>query len=152
MQALVFDGKVVQIQSAAFPVAPSLAWVDIAGLTPQPEIGWSYDGAVFAPPPPPPLAQIKTAKRQEFVDQTVLRMAAQVPAWNSFARIEFLISIANLLDTASMTAAQMLARDILLFARDTAFPKLAAIATRAELAAIDPAAADPFGDGTTWPT
>ena len=97
------------------------------------------------------LAELKQVKRQEFIAETVLRMAAQVPAWNSFERIEFLISIANLLDTASMTTAQTLARDIFLFTRNTAIPKINAFTTPAEVDAVDPTAADPFGDGTLWP-
>ena len=79
-------------------------------------------------------------------------MAAQVPAWNSFARIDFLLSISNLLNAAAMTAAQTLAKDILVFARVTVPPKLTAIADQVTLDAIDPSAADPFGDGRVWPT
>lgn len=56
MRALVFKGKVVQIEANKFPVHEALKWVNLAGLSPQPEVGWSYDGAVFTPPPiPPPL-------------------------------------------------------------------------------------------------
>ncbi len=90
--------------------------------------------------------------RAAFKTETVTRMATQVPAWNTFGRIEFLVSIANLLDTASMTAAQTLARDIFIYARDTAIPKVNAAPDQAALDAIDPTAADPFGDGTPWPT
>ena len=152
MKALIFDGKVVQIEVQEFDVAPALEWVDIGSVTPAPEVGWTYDGVTFTPPPSPTLDELKSAKRREFKAETVVRMAAQVSAWNSFERIEFLISIANLLDTASMTAAQTLARDILVFTRNTAIPKVNAIATEAELATVDPALADPFGDGTLWPT
>ena len=35
--------------------------------------------------------------------------------------------------------------------RDTVRAKLDAVTTEAELAAIDPLTADPFGDGTAWP-
>ena len=31
-------------------------------------------------------------------------------------------------------------------------PKLATVTTEAGLDAVDPTAADPFGDGTLWPT
>lgn len=58
MKALVFDGKVVQIEAKEFPVSSALRWVDITGVTPAPETGWSYDGVAFtappSPPPPPP--------------------------------------------------------------------------------------------------
>ena len=57
MKALVLSGIVVQIKASQFPVAPELKWVDLKGITPSPQVGWSYDGATFmapAPPPPPP--------------------------------------------------------------------------------------------------
>ncbi len=54
MKALVFDGKVVQIEAEEFPVSPSLIWVDITGINPQPETGWDYDGTVFTAPIPLP--------------------------------------------------------------------------------------------------
>ena len=54
MFALVFDGQVVQIETTQFDVAPTLSWVDIAGVSPAPEVGWSYDGTDFTAPPPPP--------------------------------------------------------------------------------------------------
>ena len=94
----------------------------------------------------------KATKRDEFKAEAIIRMAAQVSAWNSFARIEFLLSIANMLDTASMNAAQTLAKDILLYAKNTAIPRVNTAADQAALDAIDPTAADPFGDGTVWPT
>ncbi len=152
MQALVFDSKVVQIEASIFDVASALEWVDITGLSPQPEVGWSYDGVIFTPPPLPALDDFKRTKRQEFKAETVVRMAAQVPAWNSFERIEFLVSIANMLDTASITTEQALARDILLYTKNTAIPKINAMTTHAEVDAVDPTLADPFGDGTSWPT
>jgi len=152
MKALIFEDKIVQIEADEFPVASALEWVDIAGLTPQPEVGWSYDGVSFAPPSGPSFDELKAAKRQEFKAETVVRMAAQVPAWDSFARIEFLVSISNLLNTTSMTTAQTLARDTLLYTRNTAIPRVNAVTTQAALNAIDPTAVDPFGDGTPWPS
>ncbi len=97
------------------------------------------------------LAGLRRQRRQEIQREGLARIAAQVPAWDSLERIEFLLSIANMLDTASMTAAQALARDILLFVRDTAIPRLAGL-DLAQLQSLDPTAADPFGDGTPWPT
>ena len=152
MQALVFEGEIIQIEANSFPVASALQWVDITGIIPAPEVGWSYDGMTFAPPPPLPLPIVKRAKRQEFIAETVVRMSAQVSAWNSFDRIDFLVSIANLLDTAALTAQQTLARDIFLFTKNTAIPKINAFVTNDEVEAVDPTAADPFGDGTPWPT
>ena len=68
MKALIFDGKVVQIEGQQFPVAPDLEWVDISGIVPAPEVGWSYDGTIFTPPPepaPPPIVP----PRQQIIDR-----------------------------------------------------------------------------------
>ena len=70
MKALVFKGKVVEIGVQEFPVAPSLTWVDITGIFPQPEVGWFYDGIAFtapppAPPPPTPRQQIINRLRSD---------------------------------------------------------------------------------------
>ena len=50
MFALVFDGFVVQIAAAEFPVHPSMLWVNATGAAPQPSVGWRYDGKAFSPP------------------------------------------------------------------------------------------------------
>ncbi|MHB1305288.1 MAG: DUF4376 domain-containing protein [Acidiphilium sp.] len=63
MHALVFNGKVIQIEAETFPVHSALEWAPI----PSGEavaVGWSYaNGAFSAPPAPPPptLAQQATA-------------------------------------------------------------------------------------------
>ena len=98
------------------------------------------------------LANLKTEKFTEFKIEAVNRMAAQVSAWDDFEWIKRLLSISNLLNLSNMTAAQLLAKDILVYARDTVPPKLAVLTTKAELDAIDPTADDPFGDSTPWPT
>ena len=151
MKALVFDGRVVQIEATEFDVHEDLVWVDITVIVPVPEVGWSYDGTVFTPPPGPSLDELKTAKRRDFVTEGIKRIAAQVPDWDS---IETIKTVAGLWPaiSATATAAQLKAKDIYLYVRDTVPPKIAAIATEATLAAIDPTAADPFGDGTLWPT
>ena len=61
MKALIFDGKVVQIEATEFPVAPGLTWVDTAGVTPAPEVGWAYDGTSFTAPSPLPSPPPKSA-------------------------------------------------------------------------------------------
>ena len=48
--ALIFDGKVVQIEAAKFPVSTSLEWVNITNVSPTPLVGWLYDGANFSAP------------------------------------------------------------------------------------------------------
>ena len=150
--ALVFENKVVEVAPAIFGVVSSMEWVDIDGITPAPEWGWSYDGTDFTPPIGPSLDKLKKLKRDAFKTETIVRMSAQVSAWNSFERIDFLLSISNLLIIANLTAAQTLAKDILLYTKNTAIPKINGIATKAELALVDPTLADPFGDGTAWPT
>ncbi len=52
--ALILDSKVVQISAVQTPVSVSLQWIDITGITPAPEVGWSFDGRDFTPPPAPP--------------------------------------------------------------------------------------------------
>jgi hypothetical protein len=54
MKALVFDGKIVQIEGTEFPISKSLQWVDLTDIAPTPQVGWFYDGVVFTSPPPPP--------------------------------------------------------------------------------------------------
>jgi len=152
MKALIFDSKVVQIEATEFDVAPTLEWVDITGITPSPEAGWSYDGVSFSPPPLPPLAELKTTKRADFVTEGVKRIAAQVPDWDSLSTIKTVSGLWVSHLATNATPAQLKAKNIYLYVRDTVPPKIAAIATEAALAAIDPTAADPFGDGTLWPT
>lgn len=152
MKALVFDGKVVQIEAQEFPVATALEWVDITGITPAPEVGWSYDGVSFSPPPAPSLSELKVIKRREFVTEGIKRIAAEVPDWDSLETIKTVSGLWVSHLAANATAAQLTAKDIYLYVRDTVPPKIAAIADEVALAAVDPTATDPFGDGTLWPT
>ena len=64
MKALVFDSKVVQIEAQEFDVHENLVWVDIRGITPAPEVGWSYDGTVFTAPPTLPIKPVLTPRQQ----------------------------------------------------------------------------------------
>jgi hypothetical protein len=57
--ALVFNGAIVQIDPATFPVNPALSWTgDISAVTPAPQVGWAATetGGVwtFTAPPAPP--------------------------------------------------------------------------------------------------
>ncbi len=151
MKALIFDGKVVQIGAAEFPVAPALQWIDISGVSPAPDVGWSYDGATFTPPPPPPFTQLKAAKRRDFITEGVTRIAAQVPDLDTLESIKAVAAIWPEIG-AGARAVLATAKNIYLYFTGTIPPKLAAVTTQAELDAIDPTAADPFGDGTPWPT
>ena len=44
MKALIFNGKVVDVQSTAFEVAPTMTWVDCDNTV---KTGFSYDGSKF---------------------------------------------------------------------------------------------------------
>jgi hypothetical protein len=58
MLALVFNGQVVQLEAASFPVNPALVWVDVSTITPAPQCGWAAAETsgiwAFTPPPGPP--------------------------------------------------------------------------------------------------
>ncbi len=54
MFALIFQNKVVQIEAKTFTVHPDLVWIDITGLSLQPEFGWTYNDDVFTAPLEPP--------------------------------------------------------------------------------------------------
>ncbi len=110
------------------------------------------DAWTAAAPPPPTLAELKTAKGARFIAEGVSRVALQVPDWDTLDTIKTVAGLWASHLAANATAAQVAAKDIYLYLRDTVPPKLAAVATQPELDAIDPSAADPFGDGTPWPT
>lgn len=55
MHALIHQGKVIQIEAVPFEVAPALQWVNLAGISPAPQVGWAYNGSSFTAPPSPPL-------------------------------------------------------------------------------------------------
>ena len=129
---------------------PSLVWVETTGITPQPEEGWSYDGITFFPPPPPPLSELKVVKREEFVTEGVMRIAVQVPDWDTIESIKTAAGMWPAISSGA-TAAMISAKNIYLYVRDTVPVKLAAVTDRAGLDAIDPTATDPFSDGTLWP-
>ena len=97
------------------------------------------------------LAPERDIIRRAFVDEGVTRIAAQVPDWNTIEAIKTAAGMWPAISSGATTA-MLLAKDIYLYVRDTVPPKLAAVTTEAELDAIDPTAADPFGDGTPWPT
>ena len=53
MNALIFNGTVIQIEATPFPVHPSLTWEPIpAGQTV--EVGYTFANGVFTAPPAPP--------------------------------------------------------------------------------------------------
>lgn len=55
--ARIYAGQVAELFSTDQDIAtlfhPALVWVDITGMSPQPQERWLYAGGVFSPPPPP---------------------------------------------------------------------------------------------------
>jgi hypothetical protein len=108
------------------------------------------DAWTDAAPPPPTLAELKQAKGADFIAEGVRRIAAQVSDWDSIESIKTAAGMWPAIGGGA-TAPMMLAKDVYLYLRDTVPAKLAGLAIQAELDAIDPSQADPFGDGTGWP-
>ena len=129
---------------------PSLLWIETTGLSPQPQEAWRYVGTAFTAPRPFPLTKLKDLKRVDFMTEGVARIAAQVPDWDSLEAIKTAAGLWPAI-SGGATPAMILAKDIYLYVRNAVPPKLAALTTQAALEAIDPTAADPFGDGTIWP-
>ncbi len=100
--------------------------------------------------PPSVLVASKAAKREEFKAEALVRIAAQVPEWNDYEWVARLATLWTRLGAAPVD--QELAKDIYLYAKNTAIPRVNSAVDEAALDAIDPTAADPFGDGTPWPT
>jgi hypothetical protein len=48
------ENKVANVVIGDAPLNIEGQWIDLTGISPEPGIGWSYEGGVFAPPPPPP--------------------------------------------------------------------------------------------------
>jgi len=149
-EALIFGGVLIQTAAKTFPVHPTLIWVNINGIIPVPEVGWTYADGIFSPPPGPTLAALKRLKGQEFISEAVSRIAVQVPDWDTLDKIKLIAGLWPAI-SATVTPAQLQAKDLYVYVRDIVTSKLAAVTTKVELAGIDPAAADPFGDGTPWP-
>ncbi len=149
MKALIHKMQVAQIvaDGEEFPVAPPLYWTEADNTI---TTGHTWNGEGFDLPPQPTLAEIKRAKGAEFIAEGVIRIAAQVSDWDSIESIKTAAGMWPAIGGGA-TAAMMLAKDIYLYLRDTVPAKLAALASQAELDAIDPGQADPFGDGTGWP-
>ena len=100
MEALFFQGKVVQIELKTFPVHADLVWIDITGLDPKPEVGWSYDGVVFTPPPLPPEPPIKEKRWREYpVTRDMLLALIEVSGTPAGSKIERIKSDIDAIDT-----------------------------------------------------
>ncbi|OYV64911.1 MAG: hypothetical protein B7X09_05185, partial [Acidiphilium sp. 21-66-27] len=53
MNALIFNGTVIQIEASTFPVHSALEWVAIPSGT-NVAVGWTYASGTFTAPPAPP--------------------------------------------------------------------------------------------------
>lgn len=63
--------------------------VDVSGVSPQPGIGWTYNGSTFSPPAPPsptppPVAQVAAIVGQSFT-ASLQRKAAALEAQGNYA-------------------------------------------------------------------
>jgi len=105
-----------------------------------------------AAPLPPTLDDLKAGKNGGFITEGVSRIAAQVPDWDSIETIKTVSGLWVSHLATNATPAQLKAKNVYLYVRDTARPKVNAMATEAEVNAVDPTLADPFSDGTLWPT
>lgn len=99
MQALIFNGRVVQVADETFPVAPALTWEAVPSGTTV-EVGYTYDGSAFADPDALTAAQQAAAAQAQLKQQalnalsqsdvTVLRCyenAVTVPAeWTAYRK------------------------------------------------------------------
>lgn len=127
-----------------------------AFIAPHPGVGprdWLVDSVaktLSISVPASVLIEGKAAKRDEFKAEGLVRIVAQESSWDDFEWVGRLASIWTRLGVAP--ANQTLAKDIYLYVKNTAIPKVNAVTTQVDLDAIDPTATDPFGDGTSWPT
>ncbi len=103
-------------------------------------------------PLPSVLIELKSLKRDQFIAEGVSRVALQVPDWDTLDTIKTVAGLWVSHLAANATAAQLKAKNIYLYVRNIVPAKITAVTTQAELDAIDPTFADPFGDGTPWPT
>ena len=105
-------------------------WINVDNVSPQPGIGWSYDGSTFAPPPappaPPPQPPIisKIAMITRFTDDEFTGVLAasktdvEVEGW--YARF-MAASVINLEDQRTIDGINMLvSKNLLTPARATA--------------------------------
>ncbi|XQU68219.1 tail fiber assembly protein [Cupriavidus sp. H18C1] len=80
--ARIYAGEVAELFATDGDIGemfhPDLKWVDITGASPKPEVGWTYDGAVFGPPPGPTPEEIlvaNTTTRDALLREAGIRIA-----------------------------------------------------------------------------
>lgn len=63
--AIVKDEKIVNIAAASREFAEAQGWIVIDNITPEPQIGWAYDGSVFIEPEPEPITPYQVAAERD---------------------------------------------------------------------------------------
>lgn len=89
-------------------------------------------------------------KCQDFINEAVSRIAALVPEWEGEEQLKAVAGMWPALQ-ANATADMKAAKDVYVWVKKTAIPKVNAITDEAVIRAIDVTVSDPFGDGTLWP-
>ncbi len=117
------DGATIPMDTGNKDYREVLRWISEEGGVPDAD--------------PDVLALVKQQKIQEVKTEAVRRIGLQVSEWDDIEKIKFMASIWNLLDTASVTTAQSNARDIYLFAANTAIPTITGMTTVPEVQAVD---------------
>jgi|TARA_Y100000310_G_scaffold174027_1_gene174164 hypothetical protein len=95
---------------------------------------WVAQGGV-ADPDPNVLDKVKDLKREEYLVEAQARVKARVSEWDTRNKINFVASIWNMLGTPN--ANQTAAKDIYLYAKNTAIPNVNSQGTVAAVQAID---------------
>lgn len=84
-QALIFEGKIVQIEAVSFPVAPALIWIDVADDVSMETHVFNGTEVVLKPKPPAPtyqeLRRAAYPPASDYLDGIVKGDAAQVQAY-----------------------------------------------------------------------
>ena len=95
-------------------------------------------------------SRLRGRQRTRLIREAVARIKAHVPDWDSIDKIKTVAGMWPSLQ-AGASVQMIAAKDVYLFVKNTALPKLNAMTDQAAIRAVDPTNADPFGDGTLWP-
>lgn len=98
------------------------------------------------------LGEIRAQKEAAFVVAGVIRIAAQVPDWDTVEQIKTVAGLWASHLVAGATAEQRKSMRIYRYLRDTVPARLNAVTTRTALDDIDPRATNPFGLDAPWPS
>jgi hypothetical protein len=123
----ILEGYIRNSDNASIPIATSnrdyqyiLKWIDAGGVP-------DLDDSV--------LVRVKQKKISEYKAEGVRRIGITVSAWDSFASIEYTVSIWNMLGTPN--ALQITAKNIFVYVKNTAIPAVSALGTVNDVQNID---------------